>query len=530
MIPVFALVGRPNVGKSTLFNRLTRTRDALVANLPGLTRDRQYGEAQFGSRHFIVIDTAGITGEEEGIDSVVAQQSRQAVDEADAVLFMLDAKAGLTASDEQLALQLRAKNKPLFFIANKIDGLSEDLALADLYRLGADRLYPTTATQGRGVRQLIEAALALFPVEVDTVPAEGEPDPGIKIAIVGRPNVGKSTLVNRLLGEERVVVYDQPGTTRDSIYIRYERNGEIFTLIDTAGIRRRKNISEVVEKFSIVKTLRAVDDANVVILVLDASEGIVEQDLHLLGHVVEAGRALVVAINKWDNLTDEHKQYVRNELERRLQFIDYAQIHFISALHGTGVGHLYESVRAAYRAATQKLQTHNLTQILERAVFDHAPPLVHGRRIKLRYAHAGGSNPPMIIIHGNQTDEVPASYKKYLEKTFRRELQLIGTPVRIEFRTGENPFADKRAELERPSVRQRRLLAAKGLKVGTGAKSETGTKVDKSTDKSSAGRPKRKTEKPAARRPAKAAPKAKAATKPAAKRPAKAAAKKPVKR
>jgi GTP-binding protein len=265
--------------------------------------------------------------------------------------------------------------------------------------------------------------------------------------------------VNRLLGEERVVVFDQPGTTRDSIYIRYERNEEVFTLIDTAGIRRRKNISEVVEKFSIVKTLKAVDDANVAVLVLDASEGIVEQDLHLLGHIVEAGRALVVAINKWDNLTDEHKQYVKRELERRLQFIDYAQIHFISALHGTGVGHLYESVRAAYRSATQKLQTHNLSQILERAVFDHAPPLVHGRRIKLRYAHAGGSNPPIIIIHGNQTDEVPRAYQKYLEKFFRRELELIGTPVRIEFRTGENPFADKAAAAERPVVRQRRLLA-----------------------------------------------------------------------
>ncbi len=460
MIPVFALVGRPNVGKSTLFNRLTKTRDALVANLPGLTRDRQYGAAHFGARHFIVIDTAGITGEEEGIDSVVAQQSRQAVDEADAVFFMLDAHAGLTASDEQLAQQLREKNKPLFFIANKIDGTNEDIALAELHRLGADRLYPTAATQGRGIKPLLDAALALFPATPAAESGEDEPDAGIKIAIVGRPNVGKSTLVNRLLGEERVVVFDQPGTTRDSIYIRYERNGEIFTLIDTAGIRRRKNIHEVIEKFSIVKTLKAVDDANVVVLVMDASEGLVEQDLHLLGHVVEAGRALVVAINKWDNLSDEHKQYVKRELERRLQFIDYAQIHFISALHGTGVGHLYESVRAAYRSATQKLQTHNLSQILERAVFDHAPPLVHGRRIKLRYAHAGGSNPPLIVIHGNQTEEVPRAYQKYLEKTFRRELQLIGTPVRIEFRTGENPFADKAAAAERPVVRQRRLLAA----------------------------------------------------------------------
>ena len=460
MIPVFALVGRPNVGKSTLFNRITKTQDALVANFPGLTRDRQYGEAKLGSRHFIVIDTAGITGQEEGIDSAVAQQSQQAVVEADAVVFMLDAREGLTSIDEQLAQRLRGYNKPIFFVANKIDGVNVDEALAEIYRFGAERIYPTTATHGRGIKPLFEDMLALFPEAeaVETVD-ENAPDPGIKIAIVGRPNVGKSTLVNRLLGEERVVVFDQPGTTRDSVYIRYERNEEIFTLIDTAGIRRRKNVSEVVEKFSIVKTLKAIDDANVVILVLDASEGVVDQDLHLLGHVVDAGRAVVVAINKWDGLTDQHKQYVRAELERRLQFIDYAQIHFISALHGTGVGHLYESVRAAFRAATQKLQTHRLTQILERAVFEHQPPLVNGRRIKLRYAHAGGSNPPLIVIHGNQTADVPRAYQRYLEKTFRRELKLIGTPVRIEFRTGDNPFAGKRNMLtERQIERKRRLI------------------------------------------------------------------------
>jgi len=460
MIPVFALVGRPNVGKSTLFNRVTKTQDALVANFPGLTRDRQYGEAKLGSRHFIVIDTAGITGQEEGIDSAVAQQSQQAVVEADAVVFMLDAREGLTSTDEQLAQRLRGYNKPIFFVANKIDGVNVDEALAEIYRFGAEKIYPTTATHGRGIKPLFEDMLALFP-EAEPAADDGEEtlDPGIKIAIVGRPNVGKSTLVNRLLGEERVVVYDQPGTTRDSVYIRYERNDEVFTLIDTAGIRRRKNVHETVEKFSIVKTLKAIDDANVVILMLDASEGVVDQDLHLLGHVVDAGRALVVAINKWDGLTDQHKQYVKSELERRLQFIDYAQIHFISALHGTGVGHLYESVRAAYRAATQKLQTHRLTQILEKAVFDHAPPLVNGRRIKLRYAHAGGSNPPLIVIHGNQTADVPRAYQRYLEKTFRRELKLIGTPVRIEFRTGDNPFAGKRNMLtERQIERKRRLI------------------------------------------------------------------------
>ena len=460
MIPVFALVGRPNVGKSTLFNRVTKTQDALVANFPGLTRDRQYGEAKLGSRHFIVIDTAGITGQEEGIDSAVAQQSQQAVVEADAVVFMVDARDGLTSVDEQLAQKLRGYNKPIFFVANKIDGVNVDEALADIYRFGAEKIYPTTATHGRGIKPLFEDMLALFPEpESKAETDESELDSGIKIAIVGRPNVGKSTLVNRLLGEDRVVVYDQPGTTRDSVYIRYERNDEVFTLIDTAGIRRRKNVHETVEKFSIVKTLKAIDDANVVILLLDASEGVVDQDLHLLGHVVDAGRALVVAINKWDGLTDQHKQYVKNELERRLQFIDYAKIHFISALHGTGVGHLYESVRAAYRAATSKLQTHRLTQILEKAVFEHTPPLVNGRRIKLRYAHAGGSNPPLIVIHGNQTEEVPRAYQRYLEKTFRRELQLIGTPVRIEFRTGDNPYEGKRNLLtERQIERKRRLI------------------------------------------------------------------------
>lgn len=460
MIPVFALVGRPNVGKSTLFNRITKTQDALVANFPGLTRDRQYGEAKLGSRHFIVIDTAGITGQEEGIDSAVAQQSQQAVIEADAVVFMLDAREGLTSTDEQLAQKLRGYNKPIFFVANKIDGVNVDEALADLYRFGSEKIYPTTATHGRGIKPLFEDMLALFPEEEKPEEgSEGALDPGIKIAIVGRPNVGKSTLVNRLLGEDRVVVYDQPGTTRDSVYIRYERNDEVFTLIDTAGIRRRKNVSETVEKFSIVKTLKAIDDANVVILMLDASEGVVDQDLHLLGHVIDAGRALVVGINKWDGLTDQHKQYVKSELERRLLFIDYAQIHFISALHGTGVGHLYESVRAAYNSATSKLQTHRLTQILEKAVFDHTPPLVNGRRIKLRYAHAGGSNPPLIVIHGNQTEQVPRAYQRYLEKTFRRELKLIGTPIRIEFRTGDNPYEGKRNLLtDRQIERKRRLM------------------------------------------------------------------------
>jgi GTP-binding protein len=499
MVPVIALVGRPNVGKSTLFNRLTRTMDALVANFPGLTRDRQYGEARFGDRHFIAIDTAGITGEEAGIDAAVAQQSLQAIAEADAVMFMLDSREGLTATDRELAKELRGHNKPVFLLANKIDGVNVDTAMAEFSELGFGNIYPTTATQGRGLNPLLEAIFAFFPLEKTAAALAGEngaadedadadidrdadaeeavdddasadeasdtetPPPwaadGVKIAIVGRPNVGKSTLVNRLLGEERVVVFDQPGTTRDSIYIRYEREGDTYTLIDTAGIRRRKNVSETVEKFSIVKTLKAIDDANVVILVMDASEGIVDQDLHLLGHVIEAGRAVVVALNKWDGLDADHKKKMKTELERRLQFIDYAQIHFISALHGTGVGHLYESVDAAYRSATQKLQTHKLTGILEKAIFDHAPPMVNGRRIKLRYAHSGGMNPPLIVIHGNQTEKVPMAYQRYLEKTFRRELKLVGTPIRVEFRTSDNPYEGKRNVLtERQIQRKRRLM------------------------------------------------------------------------
>lgn len=439
MVPVIALVGRPNVGKSTLFNRLTKTRDALVANLPGLTRDRKYGEARLGDRHFIVIDTGGITGEEEGIDVAMAQQSMQAVDEADAVFFLCDARAGLTAGDEALAHKLRQTDKPVFYVANKIDGVDPNVAMADFYQLGIKSLYPMTATHGKGVRQLLEDMFECFP-EPELL-EEAEKARGTKIAIIGRPNVGKSTLVNRLLGEERVVVYDHPGTTRDSIYIDYERAGEPYTLIDTAGVRRRKNVKETVEKFSIVKALKAIDDANVVVLVMDAQEGVVDQDLHLLGHAIEAGRALVIALNKWDGLDSDHKHWVKHELERRLQFIDFAQIHYISALHGTGVGHIYKSIDKAYHSSTKKLATNALTQILEGAVFDHAPPMINGRRIKLRYAHAGGSNPPIIVIHGNQTAKVPTSYRRYLEKVFRRELDLTGTPVRIEFKSSENPYS-----------------------------------------------------------------------------------------
>ena len=458
MIPVIALVGRPNVGKSTLFNQLTRSRDALVADLPGLTRDRKYGEARLGSRPFVVIDTGGISGDEDGIDAQMAGQSLVAIEEADAVLFMVDAREGLNAADQALARHLRQRNKAFHLVVNKIDGLDEDVALSDFYSLGVESVFAIAASHGRGVRGMIERVLAGFPVE-DEEQREARPG-SVRVAIVGRPNVGKSTLVNRLLGEERVVVFDQPGTTRDSIYIDYERDGRQYTLIDTAGVRRRKNVKQTVEKFSIVKTLKAVDDAHVVVLVMDAREGIVDQDMHLIGHCVEAGRGLVLAVNKWDGIDPDQRTWIRTELDRRLQFASYADVHFISALHGTGVGHLYKSIDAAYRSATRKLNTNQLTRILEGAVHDHPPPMVNGRRIKLRYAHAGGQNPPLIVIHGNQTGKVPNSYQRYLEKVYRRELELAGTPVRIEFRTGENPYADRRNQLTQRQVQRKRRLMA----------------------------------------------------------------------
>ncbi|UTF60860.1 ribosome biogenesis GTPase Der [Gilvimarinus sp. DA14] len=442
MIPVIALVGRPNVGKSTMFNRLTRTRDAIVANYAGLTRDRKYGEAVIGERRCMLIDTGGISGEEEGIDTVMAGQSLQAIEEANIVLFMVSARDGLTAADHMIAKELRQRGKKTYLVANKIDGMDPDIALAPFYELGLGEVFATTATHGRGVKSMMEMVLEAVPPEPEET--ETEAPKGIKMAIVGRPNVGKSTLVNRMLGEDRVVVFDLPGTTRDSIYIQYERFGKPYTIIDTAGVRRRKNVSLAVEKFSIVKTLQAIDDANVVILVIDASEGVVEQDLHLMGTVIDAGRALVVALNKWDGLEDSHKQYVKNEIDRRLRFIDFANIHYISALHGTGVGDLYKSIEQAYQSATDKMSTSFLTQILQDAVSEHQPPMINGRRIKLRYAHAGGANPPVIVIHGNQTAKVPAHYERYLEKTYRRALNLRGTPVRIEFRSSDNPFAGRK--------------------------------------------------------------------------------------
>lgn len=455
MIPVIALVGRPNVGKSTLFNRLTRTRDAIVADFAGLTRDRKYGEAEMLEHKFIVVDTGGISGDEDGIDEAMAEQSLLAIEEADAVLFLVDCRAGLTPADQMIAKHLRVLNKSAYVVANKVDGQDFNAAVAPFYEMGLGEIYPTTATHGRGVLSLMEKVLSTFPVPEAP---DGDDHRGIKMAIVGRPNVGKSTLVNRLLGEDRVIVYDMPGTTRDSIYINYDRDDQPYTIIDTAGVRRRKNVRLTVEKFSIVKTLKAIDDANVVILVMDAREGVVDQDLHIMGQVIDSGRALVIAVNKWDGLKGEEKDKIKSELDRRLQFVDFADVHFISALHGTGVGHLYESIEKAFQSATDKLSTHHLTRILEDSVSLHQPPLVNGRRIKLRYAHSGGHNPPIIVIHGNQTDKIPGHYVKYLEKTFRRVLDLHGTPVKVVFKSSDNPFEGRKNKLTDRQLQKKQRL------------------------------------------------------------------------
>ncbi len=441
MTPVIALVGRPNVGKSTLFNQMTRSRDALVADFPGLTRDRKYGEGNYEGQRFIVIDTGGLTGDEQGIDAEMARQSLQAVEEATIVLFLVDGKAGLTAGDELIADHLRRMGKPAHLVVNKTDGQDPDVAASDFYSLGFDAPFLIAASHNRGIRSLLEALLP-------DIEAEAEEDwahkyPGIRIGIVGRPNVGKSTLVNRMLGEDRVVVYDMPGTTRDSVYIPYERQGKEYTLIDTAGVRRRKNVREAVEKFSIIKTLQAIEDAHVVILVIDAREGLVDQDLHLIGFVLDAGRSLIIAVNKWDGMDQEDRSRVKEQVQRRLEFLDYADKHYISALHGSGVGVMYESVADCYDSAMAKWPTNRLTAILQDASAQHQPPMVHGRRIKLRYAHQGGSNPPIVVVHGNQTDALPGAYKRYLENTFRRVLKVTGTPIRFEFRSGENPYAGK---------------------------------------------------------------------------------------
>jgi GTP-binding protein len=441
MLPVIAIVGRPNVGKSTLFNCLTRTRDAVISDVAGTTRDRQYGEVTMDDRHFIIIDTGGITDEVDVVGKLITKQAMQAIEDADKVLFVIDGRGGITQEDRTIAEMLRKLGKPLLLAVNKTEGLNPDICISEAYELGMGTPIAIATAHKTGIHQLIET---LFPEPVEEkTDIENEPN-NIKLAIVGRPNVGKSTLTNRMLGEDRVIVHDSPGTTRDSIYIPLERFETHYTLIDTAGVRKRKKVSDIPEKFSIVKTLKAIEEANVALFVIDARIGVSDQDLKLLGFILECGKALVIAVNKWDGMTEEARDYAKASIDRQLDFVRFARVHLISALHGSGVGNLFESVNEAYASATKKLTTPILTRLLAQAQTTHTPPLVHGRRVKLRFAHPGGNNPPCIIIHGNQLEALPDSYRKFLAGFFIKKLELKGTPVRIQFKTGDNPYADKR--------------------------------------------------------------------------------------
>jgi GTP-binding protein len=458
MLPVIAIVGKPNVGKSTLFNRLTRSRDALVADYPGLTRDRQYGRGKIGRHPYLVVDTGGLEGGERGLDGLMVGQVWIAVEEADQVLFMLDAVSGINATDQQIAERLRRSGKRILAVLNKTDRVDIDTVLDDVYALGLGEPVAIAAEHNRGVKALVDRVADAFAGTAREQPA-ADPQAGIRIAMVGRPNVGKSTLINRMLGQERVLAFDQPGTTRDSIYIPFQRDGCHYTLIDTAGVRRRARIREAVEKFSVIKTLQAINDAHVVVLVVDAqSDEVTEQDASLAGHVVESGTALVVAVNKWDGLDEDQRAWFRQQLDRRLPFLDFAERYFISALHGSGVGELFGAVQRAYQASKTKVSTPDLTRLLEQAVQDHQPPLIRGRRIKLRYAHQGGQNPPVIVIHGNQTERLPDTYKRYLNNWFRNALQLVGTPIRMEFKTTDNPYKGRRNRLTPRQQRSRKRM------------------------------------------------------------------------
>jgi GTP-binding protein len=457
MLPVITLVGRPNVGKSTLFNRLTRTRDALVADYPGLTRDRQYGIGRVGPGPYVIVDTGGISGGD-GVEVLMERQVRLAIEEADHLLFLVDARDGVTAADLDIAAELRRTGKPLALVANKVDHLDWDTAGAELHALGLGEPMPVAATQGRGVTALLERVFAQLPRHGEDRGAEQDDDQGTLIAVVGRPNAGKSTLINRLLGEERVVVFDSPGTTRDSVFIPFSAGERRYTLIDTAGVRRRARITESIEKFSVIKTLQAIEACHVVLLVLDAQSGIGEQDATLASHIVDSGRALVIAVNKWDGLDPDQRARVKDQFHRRLGFLDFAAVHQISALHGSGVGLLLDEVDAAYANANRKLPTPQLTRLLEEAVQAHQPPLVHGHRIKLRYAHQGGRNPPIIVIHGNQTEALPDAYRRYLINRFRKALSLDGTPLRLELRSGDNPYAGRSNTLTPRQIRHRERL------------------------------------------------------------------------
>jgi GTP-binding protein len=466
MLPVVAIVGRPNVGKSTLFNALTRSRDALVADMPGVTRDRQYGICEVGERPCVLIDTGGLVAHAEGIDYLTARQVHQAIDEAQLVLFVVSARDGLTLEDQEIAQLLREHNRPVLLVGNKTDGTNPDIALAEFNALGMGQAQPVAASHRQGMQSLMEEAAALLPpIEADEQDSEEDKN-RLRLAIVGRPNVGKSTLVNRMLGEERVMAYDQPGTTRDSISTFMEHGGISYELIDTAGVRRRARVSDMVEKFSVIKALQAIDRAHVVVLMLDASEGLTDQDTTLLGHILQKGTALVIALNKWDGMGEYDRRQVLSEIDRRLQFVPWARKIRLSALHGSGLKELFTAVKEAWRSATIDMPTPELTRVLLKAFEAHQPPMSQGRASRLRFAHSGGNCPPKIIIHGNRTDAIPASYKRYLENVFIRHFKLRGTPLQIEFRSGENPFKDNKNTLT-----SRQLAKRKRLKKFTQSKS-----------------------------------------------------------
>jgi GTP-binding protein len=454
MLPVVALIGRPNVGKSTLFNAMTGTRDALVADLPGLTRDRQYGFARRAEVPCIVVDTGGLVENADMIEGLMVAQTERAIAEADRLIMLVDGRAGVTPQDMFVAQLARRSGKPVILAVNKTEGFDHDVAVADFHQLALGEPVPIAAAHDQGVVSLLEAALEGLTPD----PGDGPENTSIKVAIIGRPNVGKSTLINRLLGEDRMVAYDQPGTTRDAVLVPFERDGERFTLIDTAGIRRKSRVEETVEKFSVIKTLQAIETAHVVVVVMDAHDNIAVQDASLLGTVIEQGRALILAVNKWDNIPTEQRELIREQIEMQLEFANFAPLHFISARHGSGVGELFQAVRKVYAAAIRDMSTPELTRVLEAAIEAHQPPLVAGRRIKLRYAHQGGQNPPIVVVHGNQTDHVPDAYRRYLVNVFRKAFDLMGTPVRVIFKGETNPFAGKRNPLTPRQVRKRKRL------------------------------------------------------------------------
>ena len=454
MLPVIALIGRPNVGKSTLFNAMTQTRDALVADLPGLTRDRQYGFCRRTEVPCIVVDTGGLLENANAIESLMVAQTERAIEQADRLIMLTDGRAGVTPQDHFVAQLARRSGKPVVLAVNKTEGFDPDVAVADFHQLGLGEPIGIAAAHDQGVISLLEKTLEGLTPD----PQDGPEMTGIKVAIIGRPNVGKSTLINRLLGENRMVAFDEPGTTRDAVLVPFERDGERYTLIDTAGVRRHARIEGAIEKFSVIKAMQAIESAHVVVMVMDAHDTVAEQDASLLGKVMEQGRALILAVNKWDNIPMEQRELIRAQLVQRLQFADFAPVHFISARHGSGVGELFASVRQVYDAAMRQMSTPELTRVLEAAIESHQPPLVSGRRIKLRYAHQGGRNPPVVVIHGNQVEHVPDAYRRYLVNVYRKAFDLMGTPVRVLFRGEENPFAGRKNPLTPRQIRSRKRL------------------------------------------------------------------------